>query len=395
MNATLVGEPQVTIYRKDFALVREDREVELKQGNNIVLAENVAPSLIPTSVSVEVSSGGKFAPVREQLPEFAGEGRNPRRASLHFLLHAPKAGTYRMQLSYMVTDLAWDAEYVILVGANERILDLTCWMDVRNSSDYRLDAAKVAFMAGELSHREPGEAKEVGRKPPLKYGPDTSRDEDHHYRSFSRYQLARSTAIVPNAAKQISFFSAAGLKTKRLIVFDMRRTEWFGRYASLQHVTNDSKVTEDARQAVVLLEVDNVEDNGMGIDLPAGRVRVYRKNESGALEFLGEDALNHSNPGGRIRLFVGEEPGVFGSWTLSDSKAKTRGIYDEEYQVRLRNNLERDVEVLVIEHPPGDWQVLDSSHAHETIEASTIQFAVALKAGSYATLKYRVRVSRG
>ena len=55
----------------------------------------------------------------------------------------------------------------------------------------------------------------------------------------------------------------------------------------------------------VMREFVNSEANHLGMPLPKGRVRFYRRDTDGQLEFTGEDAIDHTPRDERIRVFTG------------------------------------------------------------------------------------------
>jgi hypothetical protein len=67
-------------------------------------------------------------------------------------------------------------------------------------------------------------------------------------------------------------------------------------------------------------------------------------------------------------------------------------VYEEEFEVVIRNHKEQDVTVRVVEPLPGDWDMLSNSHSFQKVDAFTVRFDVPVEAGGETTLRYRMRV---
>ena len=62
----------------------------------------------------------------------------------------------------------------------------------------------------------------------------------------------------------------------------------------------------------VYLDIQNTEANHLGMPLPKGTVRVYKADKSGAKQFIGEDAIDHTPRDEKVRIKMGEAFDVVG-----------------------------------------------------------------------------------
>ena len=140
------------------------------------------------------------------------------------------------------------------------------------------------------------------------------------------------------------------------------------------------------------LVLENTAAAGLGVPLPAGRVRVYESDPAGQLQFTGESRIAHTAEGEKVTLDVG---------TAFDLAAERREVYnrriserEREYQVelKLRNRKKGDVGILVEEPVAGDHEVLKSSHPATRKDANTLQFTLPVPAGKETVLSYTLRV---
>jgi hypothetical protein len=126
--------------------------------------------------------------------------------------------------------------------------------------------------------------------------------------------------------------------------------------------------------------------------LPGGKFRVYREDADGALEFAGEDRIDHTARDEKVSVVLGNAFDLVGEWAEKESRRVSDRVFERAIEIKLRNRKENEaVTILVREHPPGDWKVLDSSHEWKKPKAHDLEFEIPVKAGQEVILTYRVR----
>jgi hypothetical protein len=141
----------------------------------------------------------------------------------------------------------------------------------------------------------------------------------------------------------------------------------------------------------VLIELANTKGNGLGIPLPKGKVRVYKADQGGSQQLVGED-IDHTPQDERVKIKMGEAFDVVGERIQRDWKRLSGSVFEIEWEIALRNHKKEDVTVTVIEPIPGDWEVLRSTHTPDKIEAHTLRYQVSVPTEGAAKLTYRVRI---
>jgi hypothetical protein len=126
--------------------------------------------------------------------------------------------------------------------------------------------------------------------------------------------------------------------------------------------------------------------------LPGGKFRVYREDADGALEFAGEDRIDHTARDEKVSVALGNAFDLVGEWAEKESRRVSDRVHERSVEIKLRNRKESEaVTILVREHPGGDWKVLESSHSWKKPKAADLEFEVPVKAGEEVVLTYRVR----
>lgn len=199
---------------------------------------------------------------------------------------------------------------------------------------------------------------------------------------YHLYTLQRPSTIKENQTKQISLLSAASVPVRREMV--MRAEQyWYGGAVG----------SDDIKQKIgVFIEFENRQSAGLGIPFPKGTVRVYQQDTDGGVQFIGEDAIDHTPKDEKIRVKVGEAFDVTANRKQTSWKKLAGDTYEAGWEVSIRNRKQEDVTVKVLEPMSGDWKIVESSAPPSIRDSQTAEFDVTVKKGGEARLTYRVRV---
>lgn len=141
-------------------------------------------------------------------------------------------------------------------------------------------------------------------------------------------------------------------------------------------------------------EFQNTEANHLGLPLPAGRVRFYRRDADGRMEFTGENLVGHTPRNETLRVYTGDAFDLRGSRKRMDYKVDSSQTWcDELFEIRLRNHKEKEkVEVRVVEHlyRGMNWEVVEKSHTFLKTDSQAIEFRLRLDPGQEEVLTYKV-----
>ena len=147
----------------------------------------------------------------------------------------------------------------------------------------------------------------------------------------------------------------------------------------------------------VYVVLKNEKTSGLGLPLPEGVVRVYKKDGNGFLQFVGEDRVGHTPENELIRLHLGKAFDITADKRQIEFKkiagsGSSNMVVESGYAILLKNAKKEQVTVKVRETIPGDWEILDESvqHAKETAQAAS--WLITIPPLDTVTLTYRVRV---
>ena len=143
----------------------------------------------------------------------------------------------------------------------------------------------------------------------------------------------------------------------------------------------------------VMLEFKNSKKSHLGMPLPKGKVKVYRRDVDARNEFIGEDQIDHTPEDETVRLYTGNAFDLVGERRQTNFKLDTNArMADESFEIKVRNHKKERAKVRVVEHMYRwvQWAITDSSMDHTKTDARTIEFRPVIEAGGQAMITYTV-----
>ncbi len=165
-------------------------------------------------------------------------------------------------------------------------------------------------------------------------------------------------------------------------------------YMGFDQIRNNSEYgTEMNSKVWVMREFENSAANHLGMPLPKGRLRFYRQESGGQLEFTGENEIDHTPQNETVRVFTGAAFDVVGARKRTEYHTDmSRRESDESFEISVHNRKTTPVNVIVREHPyrGQNWNVLSETDQHVQRNSNTIEFPITIAANSEKTVRYSV-----
>ncbi|MDD5135493.1 MAG: DUF4139 domain-containing protein, partial [Phycisphaerae bacterium] len=264
----------------------------------------------------------------------------------------------------------WNADYSATLNAAETGLDMSGWVTIDNRSGATYKDATIKLIAGDVRRVTPPQPVMMEKA----YRSMAMADAGFEEKSFMEYHLytlQRKSTINNNQVKQIEFITpAVNVPAKKVYIYDRQNR---------------------ADKVQVKFEFESKKDNTLGIALPKGKVRVFKKDTDDSLEFVGEDLIDHTPKNEKISLYIGDAFDIAVEYKLLDSRIATR-MRQEKHSIELRNRKDTAVAVFVDEKFPVwvNWVIENSTNPYTKKDANTARFTVEIAADSNATVEYAV-----
>jgi len=319
------------------------------------------------------------------------------RPTLVWELQSPVGGTQRARVTYQTSGITWWADYNVVFSegraANTGLLDLSAWVSVINQSGATYKDARLKLVAGDVNRVQPHRPVPMAALSAMRARGAEDGFAEKAFDEFHLYTLGRTTTLPDNSTKQLELFDQARrIPARRLLIYDA-----LGATASGQPYTERDPGFAANTKVDSYVEFRNDAASGLGVPLPAGRVRVSKLDSAdGSLEFIGEDVIGHTPKDETVRLKLGSAFDVVGERRQVDYAVDTHARWvEEEIEIKLRNHKSQDVEVQVREamYRWSKWQVLTHSHEFSKDSAQLIYFNVTVPKDGESVVRYRVHYS--
>jgi hypothetical protein len=304
--------------------------------------------------------------------------------TLVWLIENSLSSLQKVEASYLTSGINWRSDYVVTLNDKDDRADLSGWVTIDNRSGTTYRDAKIKLVAGDVNRAkdEMEYKKGMMRAAEAAAKPAAPQFKEEEFFEYHIYTLQRQATIKDNQTKQISLVNADTIPVKKELV-----------YYGAQYYYRSSYGEKISNQKVgVFVEIANTKDHNLGIPLPKGTVRVYKKDSEGSLQFVGEDSIDHTPKDEKVRVKLGDAFDVVGSRKQTEWKKIASDTYEAAFEISLRNHKKENVVVKVIEPIPGDWTMLASSHVHKKTEAFTAEFNIPVEKDKEVKLTYRVRM---
>ncbi len=322
--------------------------------------------------------------------------------TLVWLLDSKTGGREKIRITYQTTGMTWWADYNIVLDegtqANEETckMDLSAWVSLINQSGADFDKTKLKLIAGDVHRATPAP---MPRMMAVKSMAEGAMAEDNHFEEkslfeYHLYSLPRRVDLPNNSTKQIELFPAAnGVECEKELVFYGGGR--FGGYYGGSPNTGTHYNRHHKGKVEAFLTFSNSKDNGLGVPLPAGRIRVSQLDRAdNSLEFIGEDIIDHTPRNETVTIKLGNSFDVVGERTQTDIQVDTKARrLVESFEITLRNQKDKPVTVKVIEplYRWHQWRILKASDKYSKLDSAHIAFEVDIPAEGEKKITYTVR----
>lgn len=314
--------------------------------------------------------------------------------TLNWLLQSDKSGKFDAEVGYITGGFTWEADYNLVSPEKGDLVDLIGWVTVNNNSGKTFHDAKIKLMAGDVNRIQP---QIYTRRLDLMKAVNMAGEAapavtEKAFDEFHLYSIARPTTLRDRETKQVEFVHAEQVLAPTIYVYDGAPSYRF--YGGLNY--DQGYGMEDNKKIRVMREFVNSDTNHLGIALPAGKLRFYRRDADGQLEFVGEDRIGHTPRNETIRVTTGNAFDLVGERKQTSFHVDTSDKWmDESFEIKLRDRKKEPVQIRVVEHLYrwNNWEITQKSDDFTKKDSQTIEFRVPVKPDEEKVVTYTVHYS--
>ncbi len=433
----------VTIYNQGIGLIKDVRQVPLQQGKNQIAFSDISDQMIPESVFVS----GKGIEVQEQNFNFdllthdnmmrkaigstvdiewtnpvtgatesqkaqvlAFNDGNPvlkignkietkypgrilfnqipknlwSKPTLILDLMSKQAAGENIELSYLSNGINWKADYVAELNDSDDEMDLNGLVTLTNNTQVNYENATLQLVAGSVNITRPTPRLMYEKAAMLSVQNAMTADSamgSEQLGDYYLYTLDRPTDILSNQTKQVALLSGDAIKVQKQYKFT--------------NVINVAYTTdfEDVKPSV-FLEFKNKKEDGLGLPLPKGTIRVYKKDQNNRLIFVGEDNIEHTAINQDIKLRLGQAFDITAKGKKTSYTSVSNDVYEVGFEVALSNAMKTPVSVRFEQRLPNNWRILSESQKSLKENANTIYWNVEIPPEGQTILTFKVQITK-
>ena len=379
----------------------------VRMKDNTMTRELVAGKIIRSGY---VPSGGNEQPIIEVngklqfslpgqplFPDLGGD--TILKPAFNWLLQSDKSGSFDAEVGYVTGGFDWSASYNLVSPEKGDQCDLVGWITVNNTSGKTFENAKIKLMAGDVNKIQPspgsygGGRNRVILKAMAMDSMEAPAVTEKAFDDFHLYSIARPTTLHDRETKQVEFVHAEKMFAPTIYIYD--GADGF-RFYGLNYDRGWGAETGN-KKILVQREFKNAETNQLGIALPAGKLRFYRRDADGQLQFVGENTIDHTPRNETVRVTTGNAFDLVGERKQTDFRVDTGDKWmDETFEIKLHNRKKTDaVEIRVVEHLYrwSNWEITAKSDEFKKKDSQTIEFWIPVKPDEEKTITYTVHYS--
>lgn len=335
----------VSLNNPDATLVEEERIVTLQKGVNKVDFSWRGVQIDASSIQVRMlSHPDKVLILNTSYP--------PNENALIWEITSPVAQEERVRISYLISGFGRDVVYKAVSEPDETALTLRNYLRLRNNSGEDLTEAEIG----------------------IGYGTNFKKTIAHE-------------EVLEVLSERIET-----LPIKKVLTWDAATLPWDPEY---------QKATVGIPLSYVIKN-DKASKLGTHTLLP-GKVRIFIKTKEQAdkdgdkpgegVAFTGEDWGTLTPVDRELKLYIGQSRDV--KVTQRQTKKDRTNIRrnnngnqdvvwdtDDVYKIEIENFKKTVIDLVVVEHLPGYWKMVESTHKFEKKDAFTIEYKLTLPAES-------------
>jgi hypothetical protein len=448
---------ELTVYTQNFALVSENRSVDLSKGessvrvvgvsrmldqNSVVFSFPGNPDAHATSSTYDLgidSSGellsrflgqkitlvyrgdnGKAGERQEGILEDAQPGNVVVRVGEKYIVNptatieapanagivaipqlsaqikATNQARGAMNVAYLTEGLSWKADYTLTLAPGGSDLGLECWATIQNQSGADYPNAKIKFVAG-----APNRSVSDSRKQRNMLESDAEAGATAPKESLM--ELSANGFADPEAVGELYAFpyeSTATVRqnqTNRVLMMNSAKVTAERDYAislpTMSRWYSASIEASDRHQAKLGLNFANSAESGLGQPLPMGDIRVYEASTSGAPIYIGAAPIGNTPKDGKIHLTLSDVFDVYATAKIIKKRTINKKQSEYMFEAVIHNEKKNAVDVRLVQSFYDNFSFSAQSVKGKKLGTGQQEWKVNVPAGGEAKLTYTVILS--
>jgi len=311
-------------------LIEEERVLTLQKGLNLV-------DFSWKGVSIDVDSIRLTLLTHAEDVTLLSVSYPPEEPALVWGIYSEQPLEVQVRISYLLSQIDRLITYKGIAGTTETWMDLKMFLILRNFSGEDFEKAAIIL------------------------------DEDQSYEK----------SIQHGETRQLLVLDKKRIPIEKVWTFDARTLPW------------DPEQLDTNVGIPVSYRVENRPLAGLGeSSLMAGKVRIFQEDGHGSTIFLGEDTTDVVPVGDKLEIYIGDSRDIVVTQRkMQEKKINIRRnkknqivLYDTDELIKatIENFKAKPATLTMIQHIPGQWEMVECNMAYTRKDAHTLNFEMVL-----------------
>ena len=268
------------------------------------------------------------------------------------------------ELTYITSGFTWKPIYNLIINGDDSKATLSVNAEISNNTNINLFAINISVVEGNV----PLQAKS---------------------KSVS-YQMIESRSAMDNRSALGDFYifdiglnmKLDSMQSVQLPLMEQREITYDKKY-----VFQNSERDQGDEPLSVEVSFENSASNNLELPLPSGVLFLYEKDDLNSMRFIGRNSLTQLYKGGVAILDGGKAFDIIGKRRILNFD-RQKNSEESTISLQILNTSDKSIKVKAVENIFGDWVIKESSSMYIKEDASTIFFPLEIEPGQSELLTY-------
>ena len=268
------------------------------------------------------------------------------------------------ELTYISSGFSWKPIYILTINGDDSSALLSVNAEVSNNSNISLFATSLSVVEGNV---------------PL-----------NSSSKKASYQMMESRSAMDTRSSLGDFYifdigsnlKLDSMQSIQLPLMESRQITYDKKY-----VFENSERDQGDEPLSIEVSFENSASNNLELPLPSGILFLYEKDEFNSMRFIGRNSLKQLYKGSVAILDGGKAFDIIGKRRILNFDRQSKSE-ESTISLQILNTSDKSIKVKAVEKIFGDWVIKESSSMYIKEDASTIYFPLEIEPGQSELITY-------
>ena len=268
------------------------------------------------------------------------------------------------ELTYISSGFSWKPIYTLTINGDDSTASLMVNAEVTNNSNVSLFSTNLKVLEGNV--------------------PLNSSSKKSSYQMME----SRSAMDTRNSLGDFYIFDIGSnlkldsMQSIQLPLMESRQITYDKKY-----IFENSERDQGDEPLSIEVSFENSASNNLELPLPSGVLFLYEKDDANSMNFIGRNSLTQLYKGGVAILDGGKAFDIIGKRRILNFDRQSNSE-ESTISLQILNTSDKSIKVKAVEKIFGDWVIKESSSMYIKEDASTIYFPLEIEPGQTELITY-------